>query len=206
MSEWIVKLIEDAGYLGVGFLMFIETVFPPVPSEVIMPVAGLVAAKGEMNIYGVIASGTLGAMFGNYFWYLAARVISIERFKPLIIRWGRFLTLDWREIEKAEKLFGAQGWAIVFFGRMLPTLRSLISIPAGLLHMRLTTFVFWSTLGTAGWTTVLGLSGYILQRQYEQAIDYIGPVSIAIILLIVAAYVWRLLTWKPYRETADTVD
>jgi membrane protein DedA with SNARE-associated domain len=201
MSEWIVKLIEDAGYLGIAFLMFVETVFPPVPSEVIMPVAGLVSAKGELNIAAVIASGTAGAMLGNYFWYFAARVITIERFKPLIQRWGRFLTLDWDEIEKAEKLFGTQGWAIVFFGRMLPTLRSLISIPAGLLHMRLSTFIFWSTLGTAGWTAVLGLSGYILQRQYEQAIEYIGPVSIAVMVVIVGAYFWRLFTWKPKADT-----
>jgi membrane protein DedA with SNARE-associated domain len=202
MSDWIVKLIEDAGYLGIAFLMFVETVFPPVPSEVIMPVSGLIAAKGTLNIWGVIASGTAGAMLGNYFWYFAARVITIERFKPLIQRWGRFLTLDWDEIEKAEKLFGTQGWAIVFFGRMLPTLRSLISIPAGLLHMRLSTFIFWSTLGTAGWTAVLGLSGYILQRQYEQAIEYIGPVSIAVMVVIIAAYFWRLFTWKPKADVA----
>ncbi len=200
MSEWIISFIKDAGYLGVGFLMFLETVFPPIPSEVIMPVAGLSAARGDMHIAGVIASGTVGAMFGNYFWYFAARVISIERFKPLILRWGRWLTLDWREIEKAERLFGTQGWAIVFFGRMLPTLRSLISIPAGLLKMRLSTFIFWSTIGTAGWTSFLGGSGYILGRQFAEVETYIGPVSMAVMVVIVAAYVWRLFTWKPYDE------
>ena len=155
MSEWIIHLIDQTGYLGVGFLMFLETVFPPIPSEVIMPVAGLAAARGKMDIFGVVASGTLGAMLGNYFWYLVARVIGIERFKPWIEKYGRWLTFDWAEIERAEKLFGRQGWAIVFFGRMLPTLRSLISIPAGLLHMRLSTFVIWSTIGTTGWTAAV---------------------------------------------------
>jgi membrane protein DedA with SNARE-associated domain len=200
VSDWIIRLIADAGYLGVAFLMFAETIFPPIPSEVIMPVAGLAAARGDMNIYGVIASGTIGAMFGNYFWYFAARVISIERFKPFIVRFGRWLTLDWAEIERAEKLFGTRGWAIVFFGRVLPTLRSLISIPAGLLHMRLSTFIFWSTLGTAGWTAFLGLAGYLLGRHFQSAVSYVGPLSIAVMAAIVAAYGWRLLRWKPSTE------
>jgi membrane protein DedA with SNARE-associated domain len=197
MSEWIINLIDQTGYLGVAFLMFLETVFPPIPSEVIMPVSGLAAARGRMDIIGVIASGTAGAMLGNYFWYLAARVIGVERFKPFILRWGRYLTMDWDDIEKAEKLFGRHGWAIVFFGRMLPTLRSLVSIPAGLLHLRLWTFVVWSTIGTAGWTSVLALSGWALGRRFAKVETVIGPLSIAVMLLIVAAYLWRLWRWKP---------
>jgi membrane protein DedA with SNARE-associated domain len=197
MSEWIMKLVAEAGYLGVAFLMFAETIFPPIPSEVIMPVAGLAAAKGQMNIAGVIASGTTGAMFGNYFWYLAARVVSIERFKPFILRWGRYLTLDWNEIERAEKLFGTQGWAIIFFGRMLPTLRSLISIPAGLLHMRLSTFFFWSTIGTAGWTAMLGIFGYVMGSRYTEVDTYVGPAAFAVMAVIIAAYIWRLIRWRP---------
>ncbi|MEQ1547985.1 MAG: DedA family protein [Chakrabartia sp.] len=197
MSEWIINLIDQTSYLGVGFLMFLETVFPPIPSEVIMPVAGLAASRGKMDIIGVIASGTAGAMLGNYFWYLAARVVGIERFKPLIIRWGRWVTLDWPEIERAEKLFGRQGWAIVFFGRMLPTLRSLISIPAGLLHMRLSTFVLWSTLGTTIWTAVLGASGWMLGKQFKDVETVIGPLSLTVLIVIAAGYVWRLIRWKP---------
>lgn len=197
MSEWIIRLIDQTGYLGVGFLMFLETVFPPIPSEVIMPVAGLAAARGKLDIFAVIASGTMGAMLGNYFWYLVARVVGIERFQPFIERYGRWLTFDWAEIKKAEKLFGRQGWAIVFFGRMLPTLRSLISIPAGLLHMRLSTFVIWSTIGTTGWTTLLALSGWALGQRYATIETVVGPLSIAILVVIAAGYVWRLLRWKP---------
>ena len=199
MSDWIVRLIEDAGYLGVAFLMFLETVFPPVPSEIIMTVAGLGAAKGKMNIAAVIASGTAGAMLGNYFWYLVARVIGVDRLKPFIVRWGRFLTIDWQEIEKAERLFGTQGWAIVFFGRMLPTLLSLISIPAGLLKMRLSTFVFWSTIGTAGWTARLGLAGYVMGKSFEQVDAFVGPIATAVIAVIVIGYLWRLITWTPHK-------
>lgn len=200
MSDWIIRLIDQTGYLGVAFLMFLETVFPPIPSELIMPVAGVAAARGKMDILGVIASGTAGAMLGNYFWYLAARVIGIERFKPLIERWGRFLTLDWAEVQRAEKLFGRQGWAIVFFGRMLPTLRSLISIPAGLLHMRLSTFVVWSTIGTVGWTALLALAGWSLGRRFAEIETVIGPLSTAVIAVIATGYLWRLWTWRPTRS------
>ena len=109
MADWVIRLIDATGYVGVFFLMFLETVFPPIPSEVIMPIAGMRAAHGPMTLRGVIASGTAGAMFGNLFWYLAARVIGIERFKPFIDRYGRWLTMDWYDVEKAERLFGRFG-------------------------------------------------------------------------------------------------
>jgi membrane protein DedA with SNARE-associated domain len=196
MSDWVIRLIEQSGYLGIAFLMFLETVFPPIPSEIIMSVSGLAAARGSLDLWAVIASGTAGAMVGNYLWYLAARVIGIARFKPFIERWGRWLTLDWAEIEKAERLFGRQGWAIVFFGRMLPTLRSLISIPAGLLHLRLSTFVIWSTLGTIIWTSLLAVAGYMLGRRFAEIEQVIGPLSTAVIVVILIGYIWRLWTWR----------
>jgi len=200
LSDWIVELIQQTGYLGVAFLMFLETVFPPIPSEVIMALAGLSASKGEMTLWGAIASGTAGAMLGNYFWYLVARVIGVERFRPLIERYGRWLTMDWAEVERGERLFARYGAAYVFFGRMLPTIRSLISIPAGLLKLRLSTFVIWSTLGTAGWTTVLAVAGYQLGQNFAEVETYVGPVSTAVIVLIVLGYVWRLITWRPTRK------
>jgi membrane protein DedA with SNARE-associated domain len=160
MGDWVIRLIDQTGYIGVFFLMLAETVFPPIPSEVIMPVAGMRAAQGPLNLWGVVASGTAGAMFGNFFWYLLARVIGMKRFRPFIERYGRWLTLDWPDIEKAERLFGRFGGLIVFFGRLLPTVRSIVSIPAGLLRMRLKSFLIWSTIGTAGWSAALAVAGY----------------------------------------------
>ena len=196
MTDWVIDLIQKTGYLGVGFLMFLETVFPPVPSEVIMPVAGVAAAQGPMTLWGVIASGTAGAMFGNIFWYLVARVIGIDRFRPFIEKHGRWLTLDWYDVEKAERLFGRFGSIIVGIGRLLPTVRSVVSIPAGLLHMRLKNFLLWSTIGTAGWSSALAIAGYVLGQQFEDINSIIGPLSTAVIALIVLAYVWRQLTWR----------
>lgn len=196
MTDWVIRLVEQTGYLGVGFLMFLETVFPPVPSEVIMPIAGLAAANGPMTLWGVIASGTAGAMFGNIFWYLVARVIGVDRFRPFIQKHGRWLTLDWYDIEKAERLFGRFGSVIVGLGRMLPTVRSVVSIPAGLLHMRLKNFLIWSTIGTACWSSALAVAGYVLGQQFGEINTIIGPLSSAIIALMVIVYLWRQFTWR----------
>jgi membrane protein DedA with SNARE-associated domain len=196
VTDWVVNLIEQTRYLGVAFLMFLETVFPPIPSEVIMPLAGVAAAQGSMTLGGVIASGTAGAMFGNFFWYLVARVIGLKRFRPFIEKHGRWLTLDWYDIEKAERLFGRFGPVIVGMGRLLPTVRSVVSIPAGLLHMRLRNFLIWSTIGTAGWSSALAIAGYLLGREFEDINKILGPLSSGIIGLIVAAYIWRQLTWR----------
>jgi membrane protein DedA with SNARE-associated domain len=193
---WISELIRQTGYLGVGFLMFLETVFPPVPSEVIMTMAGVEAANGSLTLWGVIASGSAGAMFGNFFWYLVARVIGLKRFRPFIEKHGRWLTLDWYDVEKAERLFGRFGSIIVGVGRLLPTVRSVVSIPAGLLHMRLKSFLLWSTIGTIGWSSALAYAGYLLGSHVENVDAILGPLSSGIIVLIVLAYIWRQLTWR----------
>ena len=205
MTDWAIDLIQKTGYLGVAFLMFRETVFPPIPSEVIMPIAGVAAAQGPRTIGGVIAAGTAGAMVGNLFWYLDARVIGLKRFKPLIDRYGRWLTMDWYDVEKAERLFGRFGYVVVFVGRMLPTVRSIVSVPAGLLNMRIKTFLIWSTLGTAGWSSALAAAGWLLGRQFGEIEKILGPLSSAVIVAIVALYAWRQFTWRKRhpREGSD---
>jgi membrane protein DedA with SNARE-associated domain len=196
MGDWTIRLIDQTGYVGIFLLMFLETIFPPIPSEVIMPVAGARAAQGPLTLWGVVASGTAGAMLGNLFWYALARVIGMKRFRPFIENYGRWLTMDWDDVEKAERLFGRFGGAIVSIGRMLPTIRSIISIPAGLLHMRLKTFLLWSTLGTMVWTAVLATAGWGLGMAFQDIEKILGPLSTGIIVLIVAAYFWRQLTWR----------
>ena len=198
MTEWITGLIEQTGYLGVAFLMFIETVFPPIPSEVIMPLAGLEAQRGAMTLPGVIAAGTFGAMLGNFFWYLFARALGIERFKPFIVRYGRWITANWRDVEKADKWFQSHGIWFVMIGRMLPTVRSLVSVPAGLLHMRIKRFLVASTIGTFGWTTMLAVAGWTLGNQYQDIDQYLGPLSMGILVLLGLYYLYRVATWKPH--------
>jgi membrane protein DedA with SNARE-associated domain len=196
MGDWTIRLIDQTGYVGIFLLMFLETIFPPIPSEVIMPVAGARAARGPLTLWGVIASGTAGAMLGNLFWYALARVIGMRRFRPFIGKYGRWLTMDWDDVEKAERMFGRFGGLIVSVGRMLPTIRSVISIPAGLLSMRLKSFLLWSTLGTMVWTAALASAGWGLGKAFKDIEKVLGPLSTAVIVAIVAAYLWRQLTWR----------
>ena len=198
MADWVVRLIEQTGYLGVAFLMFVETIFPPIPSEVIMPVAGVAAGQGRMNFYAVVASGTAGAMLGNITWYLAARALGIERLHPFIDKYGHWLTVNWAEVERAERWFRVNGPFFVFLGRMLPTVRSLVSVPAGLLKMRFKTFVIASTVGTAGWTALLAGAGYKLGENYGDIDQIIGPASNAILAILALTYLWRV--WRQRRR------
>lgn len=188
------SLIEQSGYLGVGFLMFLETVFPPIPSEIIMPFAGVTAAKGELELSLVILSGTAGAMLGNIFWYLAARALGIERLRPLIERHGDWLTLSWPEVQRAQRWFEGHGVAFVLIGRLIPTVRSLVSIPAGLLKMRFRNFLLASTLGTFAWTAILAGAGFRLQSDFHQVDQWVAPIADAVIVAIIVGYVWRLIT------------
>jgi membrane protein DedA with SNARE-associated domain len=196
MGDWTIRLIDETGYVGIFLLMFLETIFPPIPSEVIMPIAGVRAAQGPLSLWAVIASGTAGAMLGNLFWYALARVIGLRRFRPFIEKYGRWLTMDWDDVEKAERLFGRFGGAIVSIGRLLPTIRSIISIPAGMLEMRLKSFLLWSTLGTVAWTAMLATAGWGLGHAFRDIEKVLGPLSTAVIAAIVAAYIWRQLTWR----------
>lgn len=196
MGQWIQQLIDQLGYLGIAVLMFVETVFPPLPSEVIMPLAGLRAARGTMSLPGVIIAGAAGAMMGNLAWYVAARAIGINRLRRLIDRHGRWLTLDWHEVERAQKWFRRHGAGFVCLGRMIPTVRSVVSIPAGLLRMSLPRFLFWSLLGTTAWTAALALAGYVLGQRYTAVERYLGPVSTGIIVVLIGWYLWRVATWK----------
>ncbi|WP_066479970.1 MULTISPECIES: DedA family protein [unclassified Sphingomonas] len=200
MGDWIRELIEQSSYLGVFLLMLLETVFPPIPSEIIMSLSGLQAARGTMTLWGVILAGTAGAMLGNVLWYAFARWLGYDRFKPIIDRWGRWLTLDWREVKRADAFFDKYDHWFVFLGRMMPTIRSLVSIPAGLFEMPWREFLIWSTLGTLGWTTALAVAGYELGSRYAQVDEWLGPVSTGVIIAMVAYYVIRVFTWKPREE------
>jgi len=196
MSDWVVRLIEQSGYLGVAFLMFLETIFPPIPSEVIMPVAGVAAAQGKLGFVPVVLSGTAGAMLGNTVWYLAARALGVDRLKPLIVRYGRWLTISWPEVARAERWFATHGMFFVFFGRLLPTVRSLVSVPAGLLRLRFKSFFIASLLGTGIWTTILAAAGYKLQENVSDVERMIGPASNAVLLVLLGGYLWRLWTHR----------
>jgi len=199
MTDWVQEMIAQGGYLGVFLLMFAETVFPPIPSEVIMSMAGLQAAKGTMSLPLVILLGSAGAMLGNIVWYLAARALGLDRLKPLIHRYGRWLTMDWNEVDRGEQWFMRHGYLFVCIGRMLPTIRSLVSIPAGLMKMPFLPFVLWSSVGTLGWSAMLAIGGWVLGTRFAEMETWLGVGSTLLIVVLVGWYLWRVLTWKPSR-------
>ena len=196
MEDWIIRLVDWAGYWGVAALMLLETVFPPVPSEVIMTVAGVSAARGNMTLEGTILAGTAGAMLGNWFWYWLAIKFGEARMHVFIDKYSRWLTLDWDEVERGERLFAKYGSIIVLVARMIPTLRSLISIPAGIFKMPLGWFLAFSTIGTLGWSAALAGVGYFLGSQFGEVEEWLGPLSTLVIAAIVITYLWRVVTWR----------
>ena len=196
MASWIETIVETTGVFGIAFLMFLENVFPPIPSELIMPLAGYVAAKGDASIVLVVVAGTFGSLAGATFWYGLGRLVDHERMKRLADRHGRLLTMTRRDIERADEWFDAHGHYAVLFGRLVPTVRTLISIPAGLSEMPLMRFLVFSGIGTAIWTTLLALFGYAVGGRYRELESWIDPISYGVIALIVAIYLWRVLTFK----------
>jgi membrane protein DedA with SNARE-associated domain len=195
---WITNLIETFGYLGIFALMFLENLFPPIPSEVIMPLAGYTAATGALHPLGVLIAGFLGSFAGALFWYVVGRLFGLSTLKRAAGRFGRVLTVSPAEIDVASRWFLERGQVAVCLGRMIPTVRTLISVPAGLTRMQIFPFMLYSAIGTALWTTLLFIAGYLLEDRYELIGGYLDPVTNLIIAFFVGLYVYRLWTWRPH--------
>ncbi|MGB3335695.1 MAG: DedA family protein [Devosia sp.] len=202
MTDWIIQTISELGYLGIFLVMLAESIFPPIPSELIIPFAGFAAANGDLNFFGVLAAATVGAVVGMLPWYFAGRLFGLERVRWLADRYGRLLTLNAEEIDTAVGFFRRFGPVIVLFGRLMPIIRTLISIPAGLARMSLPVFLLASTTGALIWNTVLTLAGYLLHEHYELVEVILDPLSYIVLAAVVLLYLYRVVTWKPARPTA----
>jgi len=196
MFDWIAALIERIGPLGVALLMFLENVFPPIPSELIMPLAGFNAAQGRMSLWETLLAGTAGSLAGTSVWYVIGRAIGAERMRRLAGRHGRWLTLSVADVDRAQNWFDRHGGVAVLLGRLLPTIRTLISVPAGLARMPFPRFLAWSFVGTFAWTAILGIAGYLLQAGYARVEAWVNPLSTLVVAVVVAIYLWRVITWK----------
>jgi len=197
MSEFIIHIIEQGGYFGVFFLMVVENVFPPIPSELIMGLGGVAVARGTMQFWPLMLAGTLGATGGNYVLFLAGDRWGYKKLEPFVARWGRWLTLEWRDIERASEFFRRRGQWVVFFLRFSPLLRSVVSIPAGLAHMSHWKFLGFTFAGAAIWNFILVSGGELLAAWLEETKGVLDAITIGALLLALAAYIWRVATWKP---------
>lgn len=193
MGDWITEMLGRTGVVGVFLLTLLETVFPPIPSEFIMPLAGYLASRGEMGVIAAVAAGTLGSTAGALLLYAVGRKVGEERLKSFAGRHGRWLTLLPRDVDRASDWFSRHGAWAVFGCRLVPGLRSLISLPAGIHGMPLLVFVACTLLGSALWTGLLVGVGYALGANFEQVGRFIDPVAKVTLAVIVAWYAWRVL-------------
>lgn len=187
MLDWVTNIISSFGYLGIGFLMFLENVFPPIPSELIMPLAGFTVTQGKLNMQFVILAGTLGSVFGGLPWYYVGKLVGEERLRSWIDKHGKWLALSGKDIDKSKRWLDKYGKATVFFGRLIPGVRTFISVPAGLEKMPLIPFLLYSFLGSLIWTGILTYAGFLLGDNFQQVEKYIKPISV-IVFASIAIY------------------
>lgn len=194
MTDWIISIMEQLGYFGIALLMFLDNVFPPIPSEVIMPSAGFAASKGQLLLSGVIIAGSFGSLLAAVLLYWVGRKIPNQSIFNWVDRYGKYLFIKSEDVKKALDWFEKYGHRVVFFGRMVPAVRSLISIPAGMSHMPFWKFMLYSSVGTIIWTTFLACVGYYFGNNIElmqQIFSRVGYVIIVIVLILVAYFFYK---------------
>ena len=198
MFDWVTGFVESGGYLGIACLMLFENLFPPLPSEVIMPLAGFVASRGDLDFVLVLVAGTLGSVAGALFWYGAGAWIGRARVRHFAEHHGRLLTLSPREVDAAQAWFDRYGPFAVLFGRLVPQVRTVISLPAGVAAMPMPHFLLYSAIGSVAWNSLLTGAGYVLADQYNVVEAWLNPVSTGVMVVIVVWYVMRVLRFRPH--------
>lgn len=195
MIEWgtnlILDWISDFGYAGIIFLMALESACMPVPSEIVMPFAGyLVWRDGEMSLLGVTLAGSLGCTIGS----IAAYVVGFYAGRPLIIRYGKYILIREKHLVMAEKWFEKWGDKATFIARLLPVIRTVISLPAGIAKMNFKKFVFYSFVGSVPWTAMLAYVGYWLGPEWESITGVFRDLDVIVVVAVIA-----LIAWYVYR-------
>ncbi|MGP1383684.1 MAG: DedA family protein [Thainema sp.] len=191
MADWVTEIITSLGYVGIGFLMFLENLFPPIPSELIMPLAGFAIARGEMQAIPAVTAGVVGTVLGAVLWYVAGMWLGGKRLRYLTEKYGKWAGLSVQDMDRAKGWFDRYGGRTVLLCRLVPGVRTLISIPAGTYNMPFFPFFIYSTVGTLLWTVLLTYLGYLLGENYTRVGEYLGPISkIVLVSLIIWAVIW----------------
>jgi membrane protein DedA with SNARE-associated domain len=188
MVEWITNTMNALGYWGVGLLMFLENLFPPIPSELIMPLAGFMVSKGQWNFGAAVFAGVFGTIIGALPWYYLGKLVSEARLRHFADKYGKWITISGKDIDKANSWFTKHGAKAVLFCRLVPGVRTLISLPAGINAMPIIPFLLYSTIGTTLWVLFLTALGYFLGDNYEKVDEYLGPLSKVVLLIIITAF------------------
>ncbi len=203
MHDLIFEAISKAGYFGIFVMMALENIIPPIPSEVILGIAGVLVARGEMSYWPLVLIATAGTTAGNYFWYWIGHVFGYERLGPFMRKHGRWFTVTFEEVEKAARFFHKYGHWVILVMRFSPILRTIVSLPAGLAHMPLFKFLAFTFAGSLIWNAVLVQGGAWLApliERYESAASW---TIVGSVVLMVVYYVYRVITWKPRKDCED---
>lgn len=206
IAALVQSLIMQIGYSGVAIVMFLENIFPPIPSEAVMPFAGFLVGRGELSFVGVWVAGTLGSVVGAVILYYIGMWFGDAIVRSFLQRYGKWIMTSEADYDRALNIFSRYGSAVVFFGRLIPLVRSIISIPAGANHMPLPSFLLFTTLGAAIWSGVLAYAGVVLGENWAQIIGFVEKyqnltVIALVVLAILIAGSW--LTFRLRRRTAE---
>ena len=177
MDEWVLDVIRGGGYVGIALLMVVENAMPMIPSELILPFAGFLASNGELDFVGALLASTAGSTAGAAGWYVIGRRWGRQGVNRFVSRHGKWLLLDIDDVKKAEHWFANHKRRSTFIGRLVPGVRSLISIPAGVTGMRPVPFMASTVAGSALWNGILISAGYLLAGAYQKAAHAVGPIG-----------------------------
>ncbi len=192
LAEWVTNVVESLGYVGVACLIALENLFPPIPSELILPLAGFLTGQGRFSLPAVVAAATAGSVVGALLLYGLGAWLGEQRLRGLVGRFGGILTLREADIDRADAWFDRHGGTAVLIGRLVPVVRSLISIPAGLRRMPLGRFVLYTAVGSSLWNGLLIGLGWALGERWQQVNQYGRYLEYGVLVLLVAAIAWFL--------------
>jgi len=194
LTDWVVDVIDTIGYAGVAFLVALESVFPPIPSEVVLPAAGFASNDGEANVVVMIVAATLGSLLGAWVLYGVAAAVGPLRLRRFTLRYGRWFGVRGRDLDRAESWFDDHSSTAVLVCRCVPLVRSLVSIPAGFRRMDPVRFTAFTVLGSLVWNTTLVGAGYILGDNWGKVAEYIDVLQYVVIAVFVVFAGWWIWT------------
>lgn len=208
----IQQIIESLGYLGIALIMFAENIFPPIPSELVMPFAGYVAGlpDSELNIWVVWVAGVVGTVLGAIVLYYIGMYVGDPVVRAFLRRWGKWFTVSEKDYDRALAFFGKYGMPVIFFGRLIPIIRSIISIPAGAERMPMGPFLLYTTIGSAIWSAILTYAGFVLGENWEAVLaftdEYQSITLVVLIVLFVALVAWWLIRGRKQSAELDKAE
>lgn len=190
MQNWITSFMEQFGYVGIALIIALENVFPPIPSEIVLPFGGFMTTNSSLTIIGVIIAATIGSVLGAVILYGVGRLLDVERLEKIIDRWGHILRIKKEDVHRADAWFDKYGYWTVLFCRMIPLVRSLISIPAGMSNMKFGLFLLFTTIGTVIWNSILVIIGAMLGNNWHRITEFMNIYSsVAYVIIAVVGVV-----------------